>query len=54
MLIHTVSIDSGTPEQIAAVRAEMERSLGVQDDPLIILIFLEEYDPFHYTDGELY
>ena len=42
MLIHTVSIDTGTLAQIAAVCNEMERALGYQDDPLIILIREEE------------
>lgn len=42
MLIRTVSIDTGTFAQIAAVRNEMERALGHQDDPLIILIREEE------------
>lgn len=42
MIKFTVSIDSGTPEQVAAVRAEMERVLGIQEDPLTILIAEEE------------
>jgi hypothetical protein len=54
MLIRTVSIDSGTPAQNAAVRAEMEQSLGTYADPLVILIEREEQDPYHHTDGELY
>jgi hypothetical protein len=48
MLIRTVSIDSGTPEQIAGVRAEMEQTLGCQDDPLTILI-AEEEEPDMYV-----
>ena len=51
MLIHTVSIDTGTPAQIATVRIEMEQALGYQDDPLIILLREEEFDLFHYFDG---
>jgi len=52
MLIHTVSIDSGTPEQNAAVRAEMEQTLGCHDDPLDILIAAEENDPFYHVGSE--
>lgn len=42
MLFYTVSLDSGTPEQIAALWAEVEKTLGCQDDPLIILIAEED------------
>lgn len=52
MIIYTVSLDSGTPEQVAAVRAEAERSIGLADDPLIILIRLEEIDPFHHIGDD--
>ena len=41
--MYTVSLDSGTPAQIAAVKAEMERTLGYANDPLVILIAIEEY-----------
>lgn len=44
MVFYTVSIDSGTPEQVASVRAEMEQALGLHDDPLIILIAEEEIE----------
>ena len=39
--MYTVSIDSGTPEQCAAVRSELEQTLGRASDPLDILIALE-------------
>lgn len=44
MILYTVSIDSSTPEQCAALRAEMETTLGLANDPLEILIDLEEQD----------
>lgn len=42
MILYTVSIHSGSPEQNAAVVAEMERALGYGSDPLFILIAEEE------------
>ena len=42
MIMYTVSIDTGKPAQLAAIRNEMEQALGYQDDPLIILIREEE------------
>ncbi len=42
MIMHTVTIDSGTPAQNAAVTAEMERALGYGDSPLDILIAEED------------
>jgi hypothetical protein len=42
--MYTVSLDSGTSKQIAALWAEVERTLGYANDPLIILIAIEE-DP---------
>ncbi len=50
MLYNTVSINSGTPAQNAAVTREMEESLGIQEDPLSILISLEE-DPDRHIAG---
>ena len=41
-VLYAISIDSGTPEQNAAIRNEMEQALGCQDDPMMILIAEEE------------
>ena len=41
-VMNTVSIDSGTDAQNAAVKAEMERAIGSFDDPLAILIAEED------------
>lgn len=49
-VMNTVSIDSGTDAQNAAVRAEMEQAIGSFDDPLAILIAEEEGGEF---DDEL-
>lgn len=45
--MYTVSLDSGTPEQIAALWAEVERTLGYANDPLFILIAIEVHNPDH-------
>lgn len=47
MILYTVSIDSGTPEQCAALRIEMEVTLGCASDPLDILIALEDGEDEH-------
>lgn len=41
MILYTLSIDSGTPEQCAMVRIEMELTLGYASSPMDILIALE-------------
>ena len=52
--MYTVSIDSGTPEQIFAIRVEMEFMIGIdtESDPLYILIAIEECDPDHCLSGQ--
>lgn len=50
MLYNTVSIHSGTQAQNAAVCNEMEQSLGYQEDPLSILISLEQDPDRHLVD----
>lgn len=42
MIQYTISINSGTPERLAAVTHEMEQALGLENDPLDILIAEEE------------
>lgn len=41
MLRNTVSVDSGEPEQLFAVRREVHFKLGGIGDPLLVLIRLE-------------
>ncbi len=41
MLRNTISVDSGSSEQLFAVRREVQFKLGGLGDPLLILIRLE-------------
>jgi hypothetical protein len=41
-VLYALSFDSGTPVQNAALLAEVETALGWADDPLVILLILEE------------
>lgn len=41
ILRNTVSMDSGTEEQVVAIRNEVSHKLGGSGDPLLILIRLE-------------